>query len=248
MFGVRTVFKVLLDFFRKIRELPVQDEIIRQRYRVVAISIEDKGIVNDFEEYERRELPSIGMSMLDIIACGLGAVTLIAVLHMIIKNPLPPPLSNDFILGEIRMNGSVEIGFAIKHDKTNWFYIYPNNPELTSKKNNFSLVNKNMAVNLDYSNSFEGCVKDQENRECEHTIARLYIEKPAVGYWYIEPYLFSYRAEKDIATIGDIGLVTCFYWTRTNDFTDTSENCLDKNPVSIGSQAQIHGTAIEIKK
>jgi hypothetical protein len=243
------MFNIISEFFKKLRELPDQEEVIKRRYRVAANPIEEAGTVDDYDEYERKEGPGLGMSMLDIISCGLGAVTLVAVLHMIIKIPLPPPLSKDFILAEIRMKGSAVIGFAIKHDQTDWFYIHPNISKQTSERIIDPITDQNMAVKLDYSNSYEGCTRDQEKDNCTHTIAHLHIEQPAIGNWHIEPYLFSYRSENDIPTIDEIGLVTCLYWTRKDDFTDTRENCNnDKNFVSADSQVQVHSIAIEIKK
>ena len=243
------MFKVFRDFFKKIRELPDQGENIRRKYRLASIPVEEPVLLNDYEESEEKKGPGLGMSMLDIIACGLGAVTLVAVLHMLIKIPLPPPLSKDFILAEIRMKGAAEIGFAIKHEQNDWLYIFQNKSSANSVNDVDQLLDQGMAISLDYSNSYEGCNADQERHQCEYTIAHLHIDQPAIGYWHIEPYLYSHRTQNDISTIGDIGRVTCLYWTRTDDFMDTDDNCFERNnPVSSRNQVQVFGQGIDIKK
>ncbi len=54
----------------------------------------------------RNRDPNIGMSLLDIISCALGASIVLAILFSVIKTPLPTPTSGQFILIEI--TGSAE--------------------------------------------------------------------------------------------------------------------------------------------
>jgi hypothetical protein len=185
--------------------------------------------LEDDDSFSIKKLKAtFGVSMLDIIACGLGGVALVAVLHMIIKTPIPPPLSENFILAEIKMEGQGRIGFAIKHNEGLWQHITQNR----ASKHGFIdarevIKSAAIAANIEYATGYNGCTsqEDQEKYKCKTTIARLYIQKPAIGKWSIEPYYYDYRKQDGLQRVASLKNASCYYWTRLDEYIDSEKNC-----------------------
>ncbi|MDO6684508.1 MULTISPECIES: hypothetical protein [unclassified Agarivorans] len=210
----------MMRFFRFVRDLPSQGERVRRLYSDGYVSIAAKTIPI------RREASAVlGMSTLDIIACGLGAVAFIAILNMLIKVPIPPPLSEDFILAEVRSDQSGIFGFAIRHDNGDWVYVNEQKTRRTYGEENAAAEQGLNAADYVYSVGVDNCKKPHELEGCGHTVAHLLLYKPAIGRWEIEPFFRAFRQEGGVSKGKDLDRVRCFYWTRDAEYSDSGNNC-----------------------
>ena len=209
-----------MSFLRWVRDLAFQKERIRKLYSDGYVSVAAKTIPI------RRQVPAVlGMSTLDIIACGLGAVAFISILNMLIKVPIPPPLSEDFILAEVRSEQSGVFGFAVRHDNGEWVYVSEQKTRRTFDEENGVADQGLSAADYVYSVGVDNCDEPYELEKCKHTVAHLLLHKPAIGRWEIEPFFRAFRRERGISKGQELATVRCFYWTRTAEYDDSSKNC-----------------------
>lgn len=211
-------------FSQFIRDLPSQPERIKELYKDGSINFAAKTV-----SFRRKVHTAMGLSTLDIIACGLGAVAFIAILNMLIKTPIPPPLSEDFILAEIQSNQSGVFGFAVRHDYGEWIYINQQKTKLASEKESPAADLGLIAADYVYSVGVESCEDPYSLEGCEHTVAHLLLHKPAVGRWEIEPFFSAFRSERGINKARALNSIQCFYWTREKEYFDSEQNCSNQD-------------------
>jgi len=203
------------------------DTKLQQRYRDPT-KIKTYSDEDDYK-LTKKVIPGFGISMLDIIACGLGGVSLVAVLYMIIKIPLPPPLSDNFIMAEIEFKGQGLVGFAIKHNDGAWYHIYQPELDLNNYLDDRTLLvgSNALATDVTYSTGYHRCdiPEEQELGACTVTRIHLYIDKPAIGDWTIQPYYSFNRKQASTYQTGELTDAQCFYWTRLDAYLNTKELC-----------------------
>ncbi|WP_348236155.1 hypothetical protein [Vibrio parahaemolyticus] len=184
----------------------------------------EQAILDLVDGTRKREEPAIGLSMLDIMACGLGGVAFLAVLQMLIRIPLPPPLSQNYILAEIAADGLGQIGFLVKPPETDrWFSIIPDDGNKRLGQKDALLGGEGIyASSITYSQtySYQKCDADTDTPKSPcRSVAYLHIEAPSLKEWKIRPYFYQYRN----ITIGDgvddfqlqvLSNLSCTYWSR----------------------------------
>lgn len=187
----------------------------------------------------------VGLSMLDIMACGLGAIALLAVLQMLIRIPLPPPISKNFILVEVAARGFGQIAFRIiPPNAQQAFYVLPNdgNNRPAQKYELLGGASK-YAEAITYSQVFteSGC-----DKPCPRSIAYLHIKGPAMEDWNIQPYFYQFRNMNRLSLGGEEYLqsaltdLRCSYWSRDFEFVGDKDPC---QSATGGTTLDFPGTA-----
>jgi hypothetical protein len=181
--------------------------------------------------------------MLDIMACGLGGVAFLAVLQMLIRIPLPPPLSQNYILAEIRAEGLGQIGFFVQPPATDrWISIIPDDGNQRPGQGDTLLGGKGAyASSITYAQTFtsQGC---GANKTPCRSVAYLHIEDPSLDAWKIMPYFYQYRDAmvedvRDDFQARALTNLSCSYWSRDR----TIELDAKKGPCASGSQLDYPG-------
>lgn len=215
----------------------------------------EQAILELVDGPRKREEPAIGLSMLDIMACGLGGVAFLAVLQMLIRIPLPPPLSQNYILAEISAEGLGQIGFFVQPPATDrWFSVIPDDGNKRPGQKDALLGGEGAyASSITYSQtySYQKCEADNNKPPCR-SVAYLHIEAPSLEEWKIIPYFYQYRNFSTGGEIDDfqsqlLSNLSCTYWSRdsTKSFFEGSEDgiCASGNqlahPGDLANKAKI---------
>ncbi|MEW8547354.1 MAG: hypothetical protein AB2603_20495 [Candidatus Thiodiazotropha endolucinida] len=196
----------------------------------------------------KKSQPAVGLSMLDIMACGLGGVALLAVLQMLIRIPLPPPLSLNFIMAEISAKGLGQIGFMVQPPKSQkaFFVIPDDGNQRPGQAGDLLTGDAKYATSVTYAQTFS-------NRDCTdagpcRSVAYLHIENPAVEDWFIQPYYYQYQDTAPHSQISDfrtttLNTLTCIYWSRDSTKTLNDGKCAKDDtlpfPGSFGVEVKI---------
>lgn len=137
---------------------------------------------------------SFGLTLLDIIACALGAAVVIAVIFSVIKQ-IPPSLSPDeFIIVETngrwntdddrkKMEHNDYIGFDITSPAGDSYYLIPDKVGLEDVKK-VLVTQKQQAHGINIVSARDVDTANQRSY--------MVITKPQVGTWTIKPYYFDY--------------------------------------------------------
>lgn len=170
------------------------------------------------------DLATTAISMLDIIACGLGGVVLIAIINMVILIPSAPILSNNFILYEVHGAGVAEVGFEVQAPSGITFLVW-RDTEL-AMANGFVRADQTSSGPVAYVPGLLAvdCPKKGADADCG-VVATIYIEEPAVGDWYIRPYLASSLDEESSVFHSIIKNVQCFLWTKERAAVSHNQLC-----------------------
>ena len=206
--------------------------------------IYENAVLELVDGKRKRNEPAIGLSMLDIMACGLGGVAFLAVLQMLIRIPLPPPLSQNYILAEIAAEGLGQIGFFVQPPATDrWFVVVPDDGNQRPGQGDMLLGGEGAyASSITYSQTFSAPNCGAKKGWC--SVAYLHIEDPSLDEWKIVPYFYQYRNVTSGDGIDDfqsraLSNLSCTYWSR--DRTTTLAKDALKGPCAAENQLDYPG-------
>jgi len=171
---------------------------------------------------------AVGMSLLDVISCALGAAVILAVIFSRIQTPIPSPVAGEFILVEVEYRGEAELGFRIETAGREV-------PIIPVSRNQQGVGHILEAEGLSESVEYRRVTDTQAPRV---TVTYLLIEAPAAGLWKIEPFFYDFsemvlRVKDELSS--RVQSTTVNIWTRQG-----LECCDESSPLELDSPGEIH--------
>lgn len=178
----------------------------------------------------KKQLPEMGMSLLDIISCAVGAAIILAILFSVIKTPLPNPTSKQFIFVRYQAsdaNLKGKVGFEIiDPDSVKWS-VFDNQGVIQAVQTLFTDNELATSIKLVYSD--------------DGTESFLMIDEPRPGTWMVKPYMSGYMEGAKFSKNDNFIVETLSYniWIRGAQTRDNAVN-LEKTSFKVSTQ-QISG-------
>ncbi|WP_417517941.1 hypothetical protein [Marinobacter sp.] len=230
-------------FGRWSRKRPKKAAARRNEVLSAEQGIFEQALLELVDRRRSRTEPAIGLSMLDIMACGLGGVAFLAVLQMLIRIPLPPPLSQNYILAEIQAEGLGQIGFFVQPPATDrWISVIPDDGNQRPEQGDTLVGGEGAyASSITYSQTFTHQDCSANKTPCL-SVAYLHIEGPSLDEWKIMPYFYQYRNVmvedvQDDFQASALSQLSCTYWSRDSTIKLDSE----KKPCASDRQLDYPG-------
>jgi hypothetical protein len=125
---------------------------------------------------------AVGLSLLDVISCALGAAVLLAVIFSRIETPTPSPVAGEFILVEVNYNGEADLGFIVETSGKTTVVV----PEYKNKQSpGYFLESEDLSESVEYRSVTDA-------RDPAVNSVYLVIEAPASGIWKIRPFFYDF--------------------------------------------------------
>lgn len=123
---------------------------------------------------------NIGLSLLDIISCALGASIILAILFSVIKTPLPSPVSGEFIMMEVTVEehrSTGEIGFILQAPNKESLILRPDTSSIIEVKSKLQELRLAIDISIEISR--------------DNSTYYMVLSEPIAGEWFITPYLVN---------------------------------------------------------
>lgn len=177
---------------------------------------------------------SIGLALLDIIGCALGASVVLAVIFSVIRIPPPPLAPNEFIL--VQASGRWQARAEIPDDPklVGFFIRAPDGPTLIvppleggiQEARNYLVDEMRLAASIDLVSAWSPDLQQQ--------VSYLSIAQPSPGEWQVLPYYYDFPSwlTGNEVRADSLGGLAVEYWTSKETWKKNAETEIVPEPMS----------------